>query len=98
MSRLVIVVPLREGAHEEARTLIDEGPPFKFEGTRFDRHDVYLTQHEAVFVFEAPGVAATLDLAAESPQLWRAAAAWEKLLADRPRTAATAYSWRREDG
>jgi hypothetical protein len=95
MSRLVIVVPLREDAYEEARRLLDAGPPFQLEQTRFDRHEVHLTQREVVFVFDAPGEPAALRLPGEDPALWRVAAAWRKLIAGTPRKAETVFSWRR---
>ena len=91
----MVVVPLRKGAHDEARRLVEHGPPFDLEGTRFESHAVYLTREEAVFVFDAPGAPATLELAAENPRLWRAAAEWQKLMDGRPRTADTVYTWRR---
>lgn len=61
----------------------------------FDRHSVFLTEHEVVFVFEAPGEAATLSFPGEDPALWKAAAAWAECMAARPRKAETAYSWER---
>ena len=98
MTRLVVVVPLKEGAGARARELLDEGPPFDLEGTGLDRHDVFLTEGEAVFVFEAPGETATLELPADNPGLWKAAAAWRECLAGRPRKAEIAFSWERRDG
>jgi hypothetical protein len=95
MSRLVVVVPLREGARARARELLDAGPPFELGGTAFDRHDVFLTEREVVFVFEAPGETATLELPADDPKLWKAAAAWRECLAGRPRKAEVAFSWER---
>jgi hypothetical protein len=93
MSRLVVVVPLREGAHERARELLREGPPFDLAETRFDAHAVFVTHHEALFVFE--GDDATLRLEAEDPALWGAARAWRPLLAGPPRVALLAFAWRR---
>ncbi len=97
-SRLVVVVPLKEDSHEDARRLLDRGPPIDLESTRFDRHEVYLTRNEVVFVFESPGPAATLEIPGEDPGLWRVAAEWRKLMAGRPRTAETVYAWTREEG
>src|SRR5688572_1210276 len=97
MSRLVVVVPLKEGVHEKARSLLAQGPPFELETTEFDRHEVYLTQREVVFVFESPGATATLRLLGEDPSLWKVAAAWQKLMAERPRKAETVYSWARPE-
>lgn len=98
MSRLVVVVPLKEGAREEARKLLEQGPPMELETTRFDRHEVYLTHREVVFVFESPGEVATLSVLGENTSLWRAAAAWQRLLAGPPRTAETAFVWTRAGG
>lgn len=96
MSRLVFVAPLKPGKRAEARRLLAEGPPFDLAATRFDRHDVYLTDEEAVFVFEADDEIATLDLAAEDPALWRAAHAWRDVLDGRPRVATVEFTWVRE--
>jgi len=71
---------------------LDAGPPFELGGTAFDRHDVFLTEREVVFVFEAPGETATLELPADDPKLWKAAAAWRECLAGRPRKAEVAFS------
>jgi hypothetical protein len=95
MSRLVLVAPLQPGAKERARALLAAGPPYDLEHTRFDRHHVFLSDREAVFVFEAPGAAATLEVPAEDPVLWNAAAAWSECLAERPRVAAPAFAWER---
>lgn len=97
MSRLVLVVPLQEGVSDKARALLAQGPPFELLHTELDRHEVYLTESEVVFVFESPGSSATLRLPGEDPSLWKAAAAWQQLMAERPRRAETAYSWARPD-
>jgi hypothetical protein len=95
MSRLVLVVPLKDGAREEARSLLAQGPPFDLEATDFDRHEVFLTECEVVFVFESRGSPATLRLPGEDPRVWKAAAAWQEVMAERPRKAETVYAWRR---
>lgn len=95
MSHLVVVVPLREGAHERARELLRQGPPFDLEKTQVERHHVFLTEHEAVFVFETSGGAATLELSAEHPAMLQATAAWRECIAAGPRKAQVAYSWER---
>jgi len=98
VSRLAIVVPLRPGSRDAAARLVDQGPPFALEETRFDRHSVYLTDAEAVFVFEASGESRALDLAGEDPALWEAATAWREIMAGRPRLAQTVFTWDRADG
>lgn len=95
MSRLVVLVPLREGAREKARSLLAQGPPFDLEATDFDRHEVYLTEREVIFAFDSETLPATLHLPGEDPSLWKSAEAWQELMAGKPRKAETAYSWRR---
>jgi hypothetical protein len=95
VGRLVVVVPLKADAAEQARELLAKGPPFELEATEFDRHEVYVSEREAVFLFETPGPSATLKLPGEDPSLRKVAAAWQPLMADKPRKALTAYSWRR---
>jgi len=95
VSRLVLVVPLKEGAAGRTRELLGEGPPFELETTHLERHEVFLTEHEAVFVFDTAGEAPALELEAGNPQLRRAAAAWREVMAGRPRKAETAFSWER---
>ena len=98
MSRLVLVVPLAEGAAARARELLRDGPPFELETMHVERHEVFLTQHEAVFVFETAGESPPLRLAAGDPRLRTAAAAWREVMAGRPRKAEIAFSWERPAG
>jgi len=98
MSRLVLVVPLRAGTAAQARELLAEGPPFELETTQLERHEVYLTDREAIFVFEAAGEQPPLRLQAGNPTLVTAAAAWRECMAGRPRKAETAFSWIRPEG
>jgi hypothetical protein len=96
MPRLLVVAPLKEGAQEEARRLLDSGPPLDLGGSHFDHHQVFLTEHEVVFVFESPeGTPATLSLHASDPTMWKAAAAWQPLLAGKPRKAEEVFAWDR---
>jgi hypothetical protein len=98
VSELVLVVPLREGARAKARELLEQGPPFDLDQTPFERHQVFLTDSEVVFVFDARGGTATLTLGTEDPSLWTAAAAWRECLAGPVRKAEIAFSWKRPDG
>ncbi|HXV57247.1 MAG TPA: hypothetical protein VD704_05200 [Gaiellaceae bacterium] len=98
MSRLVIVVPLRPGLRGRVRDLLAEGPPFDLESTAFDRHEVFLSDAEAIFVFESEGDGGALNLPGEDPALWQAAERWKDVMADRPRVAATAFAWARSSG
>ena len=51
---LAVVLPLVEGKRESVRALLAQGPPFDPEAVGLARHQVFLGDEEAVFVFEAP--------------------------------------------
>jgi hypothetical protein len=51
MEQLAIVARLKSGAEPRARELIASGPPFDPAESGFDRHAVYLSVDEVVFVF-----------------------------------------------
>jgi hypothetical protein len=92
MSRAVVVLPLREGASERAAELLRGGPPFDPGTVGLERHHVFLTEEEAVFVFEADTPDAAQRLIGEG-SFWSAASAWKELVAGPPRLAEDAYSW-----
>lgn len=92
MSRAVVVLPLREGASKKAAELLRGGPPFDPEEIGLERHHVFLTEAEAVFVFEADSQDAAERLIGEG-NFWSAASAWKDLVAGPPRLAEDAYSW-----
>ena len=94
MSRAVIVVPLQEGASQRAAELLRNGPPFDPEEVGLERHHVFLTVQEAVFLFEADDSGAAERLVANE-SFWSAAAAWKDLVAGPPRLADDVYSWLR---
>jgi hypothetical protein len=59
-SRVVVVVPLKAGVRDRVRELLEMGPPFDPEAAGLDRHQVFLTDQEAVFLFEAPDQATSI--------------------------------------
>lgn len=92
MSRAVVVLPLREGASERAAELLRGGPPFDPEAVGLERHHVFLTDREAVFVFEADSRDVAERLIGEGT-FWSAASAWKDLVDGPPRLAEDVYSW-----
>jgi hypothetical protein len=95
MSRVAVVLPLRLDTIETARTLVEQGPPFALEDTQLEAHAVYLTDREAVFVFEGPDARETVERLVGEADVWQAATAWRGCLDGKPRIAETAFSWRR---
>jgi hypothetical protein len=95
--RTAVVIPLLEGSHEAVRSLLEAGPPFDPERIGLDRHDVFLTPTEAIFVFESRLGERALEPLLEQPELWQSAAAWHEHVAGPPMIAEEVYSWTRPD-
>jgi len=93
--RVTVVLPLREDAHEAARALIAEGPPFDPEALGLARHEVFLTASEAIFIFESELCATALEPLLQETTLWQTAAAWHEHLDGPPRIAEDVFSWTR---
>lgn len=96
MNRLLIVVRLKEGKHEEAEELLRKGPPFEPGELGLHRHGAYLTAGEVVFLFEAPEVEWIVDDVIDDPVLSGALGAWGKLVDGPPRMARERFYWTRE--
>jgi hypothetical protein len=92
-TRLLVIVPLKEGKEATARTLLRSGPPFVPAEAGLKRHEAYVTANEAVFVFETLEGEAVLGALLTSAPVWEAAPAWRELIAGPPRIAEAVYSW-----
>jgi hypothetical protein len=90
--RVAVVVPLRKGKREKAERLLDQGPPFDPERVGLESHEVFLTDQEAIFVFNAATEFNLQKLLADS-RVWASAAAWHDVIAGPPRIAKTFYAW-----
>jgi hypothetical protein len=96
--RLAIVVPLLPGSHEAVRRLLAQGRPFDPEEMpELDRHEVFLTPEEAIFVVESDRGADAIAPLLSKPDLWKAADAWQEHIAGPPRLAEVVYSWARAE-
>jgi hypothetical protein len=96
--RTVVVVPIREDAHDAVRALLDAGPPFDpSQLPGLDRHEVFLTLDGVVFLFDSSFGAHAIEPLLADPALWKVAASWHEHLVGSPRIAEEVYSWRRSD-
>ena len=93
--RLAVVLPFRADSRDAVRALLDAGPPFDPEALGLDRHQVFLTASEAIFVFESDLGASALEPLLAEAHLWESAAAWHEHLAGPPQIAEDVYSWTR---
>jgi hypothetical protein len=95
MTRVVVVAPLREGARDTARLLIEDGPPFDPGATRLTSHHVHLTDTEVIFTFQGPDARGVVESLIGEASVLRAATAWRECLSGRPRIADEVYGWDR---
>jgi hypothetical protein len=94
--RLAIVLPLKQGAWEKVRALLEVGPPFDPSAIQgLDRHEVFLTATEVVFLFESSRGTDALAAFLSRPEICQAASAWHEHLEGPPRIAEDVYSWSR---
>lgn len=91
-----VVVPLKVGALAGVRELVSNGPPFDPATTALTRHQLLLTEQEAIFVFEAQTEEGLALLLAQL-DIWAAAVAWRDFVAGPPRLATAAYAWVRPE-
>jgi hypothetical protein len=92
--RLALVVPLKPGAKSKAAALLAKGPPFDPAHLGLENHEVFLTDREAVFIFEGMP-ALLLNRSADNESIWAAATSWEALVDGPVRFAERAYAWPR---
>lgn len=95
--RMAVVVPLEPGKREIAEAVLSEGPPFDPRAYGIDRHEVFLTDDEAIFVFEAEQGLYGLERILAENEFWEVLPAWEHTAAGPPRLAERAYGWTAED-
>jgi len=91
---VAVVVPIRRGTAEAARRLVEEGPPFDVERLGLERHHVFVSEREVVFLFEGDGASA-VDALSRSPRVLSAAVRWRGILAGQPRLAQEQFGWTR---
>ena len=90
---VAVVVPIKRGTAEAARRLVEEGPHFDVERLRLDRHHVFISEREVVFLFEGDSAAAAVDALSRSARVLSAAVRWRGILAGRPRLAEERFGW-----
>jgi hypothetical protein len=96
MERVAIVAPLKPGAAEQARKLVSDGPPFDLRGSGIERHSVFVSAGEVVFVFEGHEVEWAVDELIDGPfeyELQQAFDSWREIVDGAPRIARQQFGW-----
>jgi hypothetical protein len=97
MQRVAVVGRVKPEAEPRVRELLEKGPPFDPRKVGFERHSVYFTGEEIVFIFEGGKLDQLLHAVVEDPGSAGAFKAWESVLDGMPRVAREAYGWERGD-
>ena len=90
---IAVVVPLAEGKADVVREFLAEGPPFDPNGVGLDNHKVFLTEREAIFVFETLEGAHAFEQILGEPDFWDVVSVWEHNVAEEPRIGTVVYEW-----
>jgi len=95
VTHVAVVVPIRKGKRDRAHELIQGGAPLDLEESTLGCHRIYLTDREAIFLFDGPDVTRFLEQLVRTPEAWRAATEWKDVIGGRPRVAEEEYAWTR---
>jgi hypothetical protein len=100
MERLAIIAHLKEGSEQRAAELVAAGPPFDLANSGIARHSVYISAHEAVFVFEGHEIEWIVDQLIDEPfhyELHRALEQWREIVDGQPRVARERFAWQLDE-
>jgi hypothetical protein len=100
MERVAIIAHLKEGSEQRAAELGGAGPPFDLTNTGIVRHSIYLSAHEAVFVFEGHEIEWIVDQLIDEPfhyELQRALEQWREIVDGQPRIARERFGWQLDE-
>lgn len=90
---VLVSLRLKPGCREEARALLEAGPPFDPAALGLGLHDVFLLDDEVLFLFEPGGDGE--KRVHEHPDFWAATDAWQALAAGEARLAEAVFRWQR---
>jgi len=97
MQRVAVIAHLRSGAEDEARKLIDAGPPFDARDAGLTAHSVFLGNGLVIFLFEGDDVEQRLSDLARDPARAAGFGVWATLLTQSPQIARETYHWNGEE-
>jgi hypothetical protein len=88
---------LRSGSADAVRKILRDGPPFNLEDTSLERHRVFLSGDELVFVFEGPHADQEAARLLAQPAVRGRASRIGDHLVGAPRVSEEIFSWSRPD-
>jgi hypothetical protein len=94
VQQIAVVLPLKPGGLEAARRYVSLGAPFELAYQSLRRHEVYLSAHEAIFVFSGDDACEAVRRLMQEPGVLRTLGRWHSILDGPPRLAEAGFSWR----
>jgi hypothetical protein len=95
MRHFVVTAALKRGSTQTALALLKEGPPFDIEGSRLERHIVFLGDDQLVFVFEGEHAETEAGRLLETPRVLERAARLADVVDRQPSVPREVFSWER---
>jgi hypothetical protein len=95
--RFLITAKVRRGSEEAVRALLREGPPFQLPDTSLERHTVFLSGDEIVFLFEGPRAEEEVRRLLHDRTVLGQASRIGLHLSGRPRMPEEVFSWTRPE-
>jgi hypothetical protein len=96
MERIAIVARLRKGTAVRAHDLVAAGPPYDLGNSGIERHSIYISSGEAVFVFEGNEIEWIVDELIDARfyrELQHALDQWRAIIDGTPRIAHERFAW-----
>jgi hypothetical protein len=97
MRHFLITAPIRRGSIDAVRKILHEGPPYDLERTSLERHRVFLSGEELVFLFEGPHAEEEAARLLRRPGVLGQAGRLGSHLAGRPHVPEEIFSWIRPE-
>jgi hypothetical protein len=100
MERIAIVARLRKGTAARAHELAAAGPPYDLGNSGIERHSIYISSGEAVFVFEGNEIEWIVDELIDARfyrELQQALDQWRAIIDGTPRIAHERFAWEAQE-
>jgi hypothetical protein len=92
--QIAVIAQIRPGKREALVRLLEQGPPFDLEAEGFERHEVFLGDTDAVFIFTGPGAMSQVERMAGSRALFAEVLKMTGFLSA-PRVLTQTFQWHR---
>ena len=68
--QIAVIAQIRPGKRDDLERLLEQGPPFDLAAEGFERHEVFVGEHDVLFVFTGPAAMSQLQRMAASRALF----------------------------